>query len=77
MKSLIDMEAGEEAIVAQVLGGHGVHRRLESLGVRVGKRIGKVSAMLMRGPVVVEIDNSRVAIGHGMASKIMVEVETK
>lgn len=77
MKSLIDMQAGEVAIVAQILGGHSAHRRLESLGVRVGKKIRKVSSLFMRGPVVVGIGKSRVAIGHGIAGKVMVEVQKK
>ena len=55
-------------------GGHGLVHRLESLGIRVGKKVTKVSAQLMRGPVTVRIDNSQVAIGFGMAKKILVEI---
>jgi ferrous iron transport protein A len=40
----------------------------------VGKKVTKVSAQLMRGPVTVRIDNSQVAIGFGMAKKILVEI---
>lgn len=75
MKALTDMKVGEVAMVAQILGGHGAHRRLESLGLRVGKKIRKVSSLLMRGPVVVEIGKSRVAVGYGIAGKVMVEVQ--
>jgi Fe2+ transport system protein FeoA len=31
--------------------------------------------MLMRGPVTIRIGNSQVAIGFGMANKILVELE--
>jgi len=72
--SLSQMGTGQSGIVVQVAGGHGVVRRLEALGIRPGKRITKVSSMLFRGPVTVRIDNAQVAIGFGMASRVMVEV---
>jgi len=62
-------------MVIQVSGGHGLVRRLEALGIRPGKRITKVSSMFMRGPVTLQIDRSQVAIGHGMAGRILVEVD--
>ena len=70
------MEAGQTGTVVQVLGGRGLVRRLEAMGIRPGKRVTKVSAMFFRGPVALEVDNSRLAIGFGMANKIMVEVNT-
>ena len=50
-------------------------RRLEALGIRPGKRITKVSSMFMRGPVTLQIDHYQVAIGHGMAGRILVEID--
>ncbi len=73
--SLADMKPGQKGIVVEVLGGHGMVRRLDALGLRLCKRIRKVSSMLMRGPIVVEVDGFQVAIGYGMASRIMVEIE--
>jgi len=72
--SLSQMSTGQSGIVVQVMGGHGMVRRLEALGIRPGKRITKVSSMLFRGPVTVRIDNSQVAIGFGVARRVMVEV---
>lgn len=69
------MRAGQSAIVAQIHGGHGLMSRLGSLGIRPGQRITKVSSMLMRGPVTVQIGNAQVAIGFGMANRIMVELD--
>ncbi len=48
--------------------------RLQSMGIRPGKRISKVSSHFWRGPQTVEIDNLQIAIGYGMAKKIFVEV---
>ena len=70
-----EMRARQSGVVIQVSGGHGLVRRLEALGIRPGKRITKVSSMFMRGPVTLQIDHYQVAIGHGMAGKILIEVD--
>lgn len=72
---LTQLEEGESGVVVDIQGGYGLTRRLESLGIRVGKKVTKVSSQLMRGPVTVRMDNSEVAIGFGMARKILVEKE--
>jgi len=73
--SLAFMRAGESGIVQQVQGGHSLVNRLSALGIRPGKRITKVSSMFMRGPVTIEVDRAQVAIGFGMANKILVELD--
>lgn len=73
--TLAQMEGGQTGVVVQILGGHGLSRRLEALGVRPGKKITKISTMLLRGPVTLQADNTQVALGFGMAKKIVVEVE--
>jgi ferrous iron transport protein A len=70
---LTQLKEGESGLVMEIQGGYGLHGRLESLGIRVGKRVTKVSSQLMRGPVTLRVDNSQVAIGFGMARKILVE----
>jgi ferrous iron transport protein A len=72
---LTQLEEGQSGVVVDIHGGHGLIRRLESLGIRTGKKVTKVSSQLMRGPVTVRIDNSQVALGFGMARKILVEIE--
>ena len=74
---LTQLKEGENGLVMEIQGGYGLHSRLESLGIRVGKKVIKVSSQLMRGPVTVRIDNSQVAIGFGMARKILVETENE
>jgi len=73
--SLVDMEPGETGIVVSIEGGSGATRRIQSMGVRIGKRIKKIGARFWRGPQSVLVDNFKVAIGMGMAAKIFVEVE--
>ena len=68
------MAAGQSGIVIQIQGGHGLINRLSALGIRPGQRVTKVSSMFMRGPVTIQLGNAQVAIGFGMANKIIVEV---
>ncbi len=72
--SLACMKPGQRGVLVEIRGGHGMIRRLDALGLRLCKRIRKVSSMLMRGPVVVEVDGFQIAIGYGMASRIIVEI---
>jgi len=69
------VDEGESGVVVDIQGGYGLIRRLESLGIRVGKKVTKVSSQFMRGPVTVRIDNYQVALGFGMARKVLVEIE--
>jgi ferrous iron transport protein A len=74
IKSLNEMHPEESGIVSEIRGGQGMADRLNALGIRTGKRITKISSMLLHGPVTIQIDRMRVAIGFGMAEKIFVEV---
>lgn len=69
---LTQLQEGKTGVVVEIQGGHGLIRRLESLGIRTGKKITKVSSQFMRGPITVRIDNFQVAIGFGMARKVIV-----
>ena len=73
--SLSRMEAGQSGTVVQIEGGRGLINRLSALGVRPGQRVTKVSSMFMRGPVTIEVGNAQVAIGFGMAMRIIVELD--
>jgi ferrous iron transport protein A len=73
--TLAEMKTGQTGIVVGVLGGPGFIRRLDALGVRPGKKVTKLSSTLFRGPVILRVNNARVAAGFGMAKKIIVEVD--
>lgn len=73
--ALSRMGAGQSGIITRIEGGTGLVNRLNALDIRLGKRITKISSMIMRGPVTVEIDNTQVAIGFGMAKKIIVDLD--
>jgi len=72
--ALSQMRAGQSGIVFQIQGGRGLVSRLSALGIRPGQRITKVGSMFMRGPVTIQVGNAQVAIGFGMANRIIVEL---
>ncbi|MFW6105371.1 MAG: FeoA family protein [Chloroflexota bacterium] len=71
--TLADMKTGQTGTVVGFLGGHGLIRRLDALGIRPGKKVTKLSSTLFRGPVMLKVDNAQVAVGFGMARKIIIE----
>jgi ferrous iron transport protein A len=75
--SLAQMRVGQSGTVINIDGGHGLVNRLNTLGIVPGKKITKISSMLMRGPVAVEIDRVQIALGFGMAKKILVRLSNK
>ena len=73
--TLAEMKTGQTGTVIEVLGGHGLIRRLDALGIRPGRKVTKLSSTLFRGPVMVRVNSTQVAVGFGMARKIMVEAD--
>ncbi len=73
LTTLARMGSGQSGIVVQIQGGHGLINRLSALGIRPGQRVTKVSSMFMRGPVTIQVGNAQLAIGFGMANRIIVE----
>jgi len=72
--SLVKAEAGKSYRVVKIIGGYGMIRKLNLLGVKEGKTIKKISSQPMRGPVVIEVGESQVAIGYRMAARVTIEV---
>jgi ferrous iron transport protein A len=70
--SLSEMAAGEAATVMDFLGGRMVNSRLSSLGFTPGVTV-NMSQNYGRGPLIVTVRGTRVALGRGEAAKIIVE----
>lgn len=73
--TLTRMQTGQSGRVVEIQGGFGVVDRLNALGIIPGKRITKISSMLARGPVAIQVDRAQLAIGYGMANKIIVQLD--
>jgi ferrous iron transport protein A len=72
-QSLLRLKNGEGGIVKALPPGE-AGRRLEALGLRPGKRIDRLSGMPFGGPVTICLDGRRLAIGYGVARRILVEI---
>ena len=69
---LVNLASGETGVVSDIIGGRGVINRLNALGIIPGKKIIKISAMMLHGPVVVRVGSAEIALGFGMANKIII-----
>jgi len=74
--NLTQAPQGVRLKIVDISGGEQVCRRLLSLGFHAGDEIERVSQGILRGPLLVKIVRSgcSVAIGRGIAAKILVEV---
>ncbi len=71
-KLLSDLRVGEEAEIVGMKGGRGMQARLRALGVAEGQHVKKLSRVGLGGPVVILVNRAQVAIGRGMARRIIV-----
>ncbi|MFW6271219.1 MAG: FeoA family protein [Bacillota bacterium] len=71
---LVQLKKNQKGKVIEFQGGRNLVNKLNSRGIRPGKIIKKVSDSFMGGPVTIEVDNSRLALGQGMAARVIVEV---
>jgi ferrous iron transport protein A len=70
--NLASLEAGHTGIISSIIGGDNFVLKLESMGIRPGSRVTKISNLFYKGPVVIHVGGTDVAIGHRMAGKILV-----
>ncbi len=68
---LASLAPNEEGIVQYLAGGRGLISRLATLGFTPGARVNMVQN-LGRGPIIVMVRGTRIALGRGEAQKIIV-----
>jgi len=73
--SLVQMRPNQKGRVVEILGGYNLQKRLSSMGLLKGKEIKKISHIGLKGPVVVKVGKTILALGYGMAAKVLVETE--
>jgi len=73
--SLVQIKANEKVKILEILGGSNLESKLLSMGVYKGKHVTKLSHMGLRGPVVIKSGRTILALGHGVAEKIIIERE--
>ncbi len=75
MMALDTVEVRKQVRVIVIDGGHRVRSHLNTLGIHVGDWLTVVERAPFRGPVLVEVNGTRLALGRGVASKIQVEID--
>jgi len=70
--SLDALLPGQSARVVAIRGGRGVSLRLMQLGIVPGASVRVVGRGPFRGPILVEVNGSQVALGPGIARKVLV-----
>jgi ferrous iron transport protein A len=75
MMTLDTVGVHRDARVIMIDGGQSVRSYLNTLGIHIGDWLTVVQRAPFRGPVLVEIHGSRVALGRGIATKIRVDMD--
>ena len=70
-RPLATLPAGDRGRIVGLHAGHGLARRLDRMGFTIGSEVRVVRAG--RGKLRVELDGHEIAVGKGMAMKIIVE----
>ena len=68
---LTESAPGAHVIINKITGGDKLRDKLLSMGLLPGKNI-EILSIRKNGPVIVKVNDTRIVIGHGMASKILI-----
>jgi ferrous iron transport protein A len=75
MNTLDNVALRRTARVIVIDGGHQARAHLNTLGIHVGDWIRVVERAPFKGPILVEVHGSRVALGRGVAAKVQVDYD--
>jgi ferrous iron transport protein A len=67
------MKSGETAYIKKITGGRTARGKLTGLGLVCGKEVKIHSDNSGSGPLIIALGDDRIALGRGMAHKILVE----
>jgi ferrous iron transport protein A len=63
----------KKAMVIDIQGGQRIRQRLGEIGIHPGDTITILRYGALRGPILIEVHGSQVALGRGIASRVIVE----
>lgn len=61
--------------IIEISGGAALKNRFMSMGIYEGREITKLGQLALKGAVTIRVGRSVLALGHGMADKIILETE--
>jgi len=72
--TLNQLRPGETATIVTIGGGTGLRQRLRQMGLHPGDTLAIASTGAFRGPVLIGVHGMQIALGQGVARKIVVEL---
>lgn len=72
--NLTQLPQGQSARVMSIEDGRGFKQKLQNLGIREGAVVKKESGAFTFGPIIVKAGSTQIALGRGMASRVIVEL---
>lgn len=73
---LEDLPEGKMGEIILMVGGKGMTRRLCEMGLTPGAKVRMTKKAPIGGPIILEVRSTEIAIGRGLASKILVKPES-
>ena len=73
MPRLTEVEKGTQVRIAYIEGGRGCVSRLNRFGLYPGDLVRILRHAAFNGPILLEVRGMEIALGRGIASKILVE----
>ncbi len=71
--SLAELKEGEKGIMTHIVGGLAAMRRLTEMGLTPGCEVKMLRKCSFHGPVEVEVRGVALALGYGLALKVLVQ----
>ncbi|MEM1540486.1 MAG: FeoA family protein [Candidatus Bathyarchaeia archaeon] len=73
LHALTDLAEGDKGIIVKAVGGFGLVRRLAEMGLTPGVEVKLLRKGYFGGPVEVEVRGVALALGWGVASRVLVK----
>ncbi len=71
---LANLKKGQSGTIYSFPKGERARLRLSEMGLREGIQIKVVQIIPLKGPVVIQLGQTQIAIGHGMASRMKINI---
>jgi len=71
--ALTDLDEGKKGIIVRAVGGYGLVRRLAEMGLTPGTEVKLLKKGPFGGPIEVEVRGVALALGRGVASRVIVK----
>ena len=69
--------SSQTVIITRINAGKSLGNRLANMGLHIGDSLQIIRSGQFGGPIIILINNAEIAIGRGIAKKIVVSLKTK